>query len=73
MLSVAACGPLRDEDWEIIPISPVQMVELLKVTPSRVRYLQTTEPPLLLHECPERLRPIVGHAVTIRMRRSEIL
>jgi integrase len=59
--------------WEIIPINPAQNVELPKVPPGRVRYLQPTELRALLQECPEWLRPIVGLAVTTGMRRSEIL
>ena len=60
-------------EWEIIPVTPAQRVELPKPPAGRVRYLQPTELCILLEKCPEWLRPIVGLAVTTGMRRSEIL
>jgi integrase len=60
-------------DWEIIPVSPAQRVELPKPPPGRVRYLKPTELRVLLASSPEWLRPIVGLAVTTGMRRGEIL
>ena len=59
--------------WQVIPVTPAQNVELPKPPAGRVRYLQPTELRVLLKECPEWLRPIVGLGVTTGMRRSEIL
>ena len=57
----------------IIAVNPAQTVELRRVPPGRVRYLQPTELQILLSHCPDWLKPIVELAVATGMRRGEIL
>ncbi|MBZ5498378.1 MAG: tyrosine-type recombinase/integrase [Acidobacteriia bacterium] len=54
-------------------MNPAQTVELPRVPPGRVRYLQPTELQILLSHCPDWLKPIVELAVATGMRRGEIL
>lgn len=57
----------------MIPFNPAQSVKPPKELPDRVRYLRPTELRALLEACTVWLQPIVTLAVTMGMRRGEIL
>jgi integrase len=59
--------------WKLVPFNIATGIELPKLPPDRVRWLEKPEFQRLLEACPPWLRPIVVFATGTGMRRSEIL
>ena len=59
-------------DWGKLQSSPMRVVQRLKVTPGRLRFLEKEEIVKLLSNCTKNLKPIVVLALFTGMRRGEI-